>query len=108
MFVVVLLRTTSTVGEKGGSVGYVSHSCKADFSYIALSPYVDGSGILDVNLPVPGIIPAALCKEQSAGAEREDFALSYGSCEVVHMKQKHWLQYKINVRMEMLENRGLR
>lgn len=108
VFVDGLLRTTTTTGEKGGSVGYVSHGCKADFSYIALSPYVDGSGILDVNLPVPGIIPAALCKEQSAGAEREDFALSYGSCEVMHLKQSHWLQYNINVRMKLLYNMGLR
>ena len=108
MFVDGLLRTTTTVGEKGGSVGYVSHGCKADFSYIALSPYVDGSGILDVNLPVPGIIPAALCKEQSTGAEREDFALSYGSCEVMHLKQSHWLQYNVNVRMKLLYNMGLR
>lgn len=108
VFVDGLLRTTITVGEKGGSVGYVSHGCKADFSYIALSPYVDGSGILDVNLPVPGIIPAALCKEQSTGAERENFALSYGMCEVMHLKQSHWLQYNINVRMKLLYNMGLR
>lgn len=108
VFVDGLLRTSSTTGEKGGSVGYVSHGCKAHFSYIALSSYVDGSGILDVNLPVPGIIPAALCKEQSTGAERENFALSYGSCEVMHLKQNHWLQYNINVRMKLLYNMGLR
>lgn len=107
-FVDGLLRITTTTAAGSGSNGYVSHGCRADFSYIAVSPYVDGSGILDVNLPVPGIIPSSLCKEQGGGVSRESLALSYGSCEVMALSEGGWLQYDVNVRIKLPYNMGLR
>lgn len=68
----------------GGSVGYATRNGTGEFSYIAVSPYVDGNGILDVSLPVPGLIDA-------------DFRQA-GDKPV----------YKINVRADDFYNLGIR
>lgn len=108
VFVDGLLRSTTVCAAGGGKAGYVSHATGADFSYIAISPYVDGSGILDVNLPVPGILPAALCKTQSTGVRREQMTLSYGQCEVMGLGAGGWIELNINSRLKYTYNMGLR
>jgi hypothetical protein len=43
---------------QGGKVGYMTDGCQGNFSYIALSDKVNGSGIYDIYKPVPGIMSA--------------------------------------------------
>lgn len=96
-----------TVAE-GGCVGYVTDNCKADFSYIAISKYVDGNGIYDVNIPVPGIVAAAHYAETSEGVADEDYSLGWGKCSVVPLNAGKSVSYHLNIQAKYNYNIGLR
>jgi hypothetical protein len=58
-FVDGMLKASLTSNLGGGKVGYITNGSQGNFSYIALSDKVNGSGILDVYKPVPGTISGA-------------------------------------------------
>lgn len=79
-----MCKLTENAVLSGGLTGYATHKSGAEFSYIAVSPYVDGRGILDVSLPVPGLIDAAFCKTEETPV------------------------YKLNVRGDDIYNMGIK
>jgi len=96
------------VAAKGGSVGYMTYKCKADFSYIAISKSVGGRGLLDVNLPVPGILAASHNVDQSSRVEAQDFDLGWGKAKVMSVPSGEWLAYHISVPNSTCYNIGIR
>ena len=97
-----------TMQPTGGKIGYSTHACAADFAYIAMSPYVDGSGIYDVNLPVPGMIAANLCAEQSGDIVPTSYSMSVGYTSFLKCSAGSKLTYNINVGHTGVYNIGLR
>lgn len=97
-----------TLNETGGKVGYVTHSCEADFAYTAMSPYVDGSGILDVSLPVPGMIAANLCAEKSEDVRPTSYSMSIGTSLAMRCVAGSSMKYNVNVQGDNVYNIGLR
>lgn len=83
-FIDGMRKCVAQVDLKHGCIGYTTRNGAADFSYIAGSPFVDGNGILEVSLPVPGIVDAALSANQNASS------------------------YKINVKANSIYNLGIR
>jgi hypothetical protein len=57
-FVDGMKKVSATSPLPGGHTGYMAGRCRGQFSYIALSDKVSGSGIYDIYKPVPGIIAA--------------------------------------------------
>lgn len=92
----------------GGRAGYITRSCKADFSYFAISPYVDGNGILDVSLPIPGIVPANLCVDVSGNAKAVAYSLGVGSSNSMRCNSGSSIKYRVNVRQNDTYNIGVR
>ena len=102
-------KTQLTISTASGQIGYVTQSCAADFGYIAISPYVDGNAILDVSLPVPGIIAPNLCVEKSDDVEVATISFSssgvttYMKCDAGSV-----MKYNVNVQRDNVYNIGLR
>lgn len=94
--------------ETGGQIGYVTQSCTADFAYTAVSPYVDGCGMLDVSLPVPGIISANLCAERNTETSLMSYAFTVGSANYMKCTAGASMGYRINVAADNVYNIGLR
>lgn len=94
--------------ETGGQVGYATHDSQADFSYIAVSPYVDGSGMLDVSLPVPGMLPANLCTEKTDDVKTSSYTMTVGTSTYLRCVAGSCLKYRINVQRDNVYNIGLR
>lgn len=92
----------------GGQVGYVSHDCKADFGYIAFSPFVDGSGILSVSLPLPGMLAANLCAEHSADVRATNYAMTVGNATCMRCQAGSTMTYRVNIQRDNVYNIGLR
>lgn len=92
----------------GGQVGYVSHDCAADFSYIAFSPYVDGSGILGVSLPVPGMLAANLCAVHSDDVRAANYAMTVGNSTYMRCQAGSTMTYRVNIQRDNVYNIGLR
>ena len=97
-----------TVGETGGQVGYATRSCAADFGYIAVSPYVNGSGILDVSLPVPGMLAASLCVEKSDNVSSAGYSMSAGKMTYMRCAEGSTMKYNVNVQRDNVYNIGVR
>lgn len=95
------------VATSEGRIGYVTRSCAADFSYTAISPYVDGSGILDVSLPLPGMIAANLCTE-SENATATSYGMSIGNAYYMKCAAGSSMTYQVNVQRDNVYNIGLR
>jgi hypothetical protein len=57
-FVDGLLKSTLISKLEGGHVGYMTSKTRGNFSYIAFSSKVNGSGIFDTYKPIPGTIAA--------------------------------------------------
>ena len=91
-----------------GSVGYVSNDCAADFSYIAVSPYVDGNGILDVSLPLPGMLAANLCKEKSDNVRSVKFSMAIGNSTYMQCPAGSAMKYQVNIQRDNVYNIGVR
>lgn len=94
--------------ETGGQVGYVTHSCAADFAYIAISPYVGGNGILDVSLPIPGMLAANLYAEASGTFSSAAITLPVGHASYLKCRSGNVLTYNVNVQRDNLYNIGIR
>lgn len=92
----------------GGKIGYVAQSAPACFSYIALSPYVDGSAILGVSLPIPGTIAASMCTDKSADVRPTAYSLTPGTAYYMQCSDGSTLTYQVNIRHEGPFNLGLR
>lgn len=92
----------------GGKVGYVTRNCASDFGYIAVSPYVDGSAIRDVSLPVPGMLAANLWKEARGGVTAMPVAMSAGRYNLMRCEAGAAMTYHINVQHDGCYNIGLR
>lgn len=97
-----------SVDEAGGKVGYLSRSCAADFGYIAVSPYVNGSGILDVSLPVPGMLGASFCVEKSENVGTGAYNMSAGKMAYMKCTAGSTMKYNINVQRDNVYNIGVR
>ncbi|MBR1518522.1 MAG: family 43 glycosylhydrolase [Prevotella sp.] len=98
-----------TISESAGQIGYVTLSCAADFGYIAISPYVDGSGILDVSLPVPGIIASNLCVEKNDEVTPASMTFSsVGTTMYMKCETGSVLKYNVNIQRDNVYNIGLR
>jgi GH43 family beta-xylosidase len=68
---------------QGGSVGYMASGCRGNFSYIALSDKVGGSGIYDIYKPVPGIIAAVHYCSGGEGVGYHDLTPGYSDSATV-------------------------
>ena len=93
---------------EGGQAGYVTRDGAADFSYFAISPYVDGTGILDVSQPLPGIIAASLCYEASDNVKAVAYNLSAGSANSMRATAGSALKYRVNIQADGIYNIGVR
>ena len=95
---------TSSLGA--GKVGYATNKCQAGFGYIAFSNKVNGSGILDVYKPIPGIISAVHYITKSEG-EISQVSCSEGGY-AINGRSAEWYDYKVNVKATGHYNLGLR
>ena len=91
-----------------GRIGYTTVDAPADFSYIAISPYVDGNGILDASLPVPGILPANLCIARSGDMQEVEYAMPVGKALYMKGTPGSSLTYRLNVHEDNIYNVGIR
>lgn len=92
----------------GGQIGYVTDGCAADFDYTAISPYVDGSGILDVSIPVPGILAANLCFDKTDDVKASSYTMTAGSAYYMRGSVGSKMTYRINVQKDNIYNIGVR
>ena len=101
-------KSTLHLPATSGRIGYTTHNCSANFSYIAISPYVNGSGILEAAFPVPGIIPAALYTEKEGNANLEKYSLpDIGTANYIQSKSKSYLLYSANIHTTGLYTLGV-
>lgn len=91
-----------------GNIGYVCHNTKADFDYIAVSPYIEGNAILSVSQPVPGMISANNCYEVSSDVKQTSYSMTVGSSYYMKCVAGSKLSYKVNIEKESVYNLGLR
>lgn len=94
--------------SSGGRVGYTTLDCAADFGYIAVSPYVGGSGVRDVSLPLPGVLAANLCAEVSGHVTMMTADMSIGHYELMRCTPGATIDYQVNVQRDGVYNMGLR
>ena len=94
--------------ETGGQVGYITHDCAADFGYIAISPFVDGSGIQHVSLPVPGMIAANFCHDKSDNVSSVGYSMRVGTTNFMRCQAGSQMHYNVNVQADNVYNIGLR
>lgn len=103
----MLCGTAPDDGSKAsGYVGYATNSTTADFSYIAVSPYVNGSAITSVHLPVPGLLSAVHAVETDA--QTTDVSLAYGTAYALRLEAGNHATFNINTRVKSPYNIGLR
>ena len=91
-----------------GKVAYVSQDCAADFGYVAISPYVDGNGVLDVSLPLPGMLAANLCVEANEQVRQSAYAMGVGSSNYMRCAAGAVMRYHVNVQRDNIYNIGVR
>lgn len=108
-----------------GKIGYLSSWTKAAFSFIAFSNKVNGSGIYNVNKPVPGKIDAIYFNDEGEGVSyhEEDetktgnglprsgevnvVECNRGGYAIESIKTNDWLIYNINAESSALYNLGI-
>ena len=93
---------------KGGKIGYATMECTADFGYIAVSPYVGGSAVRDVSLPVPGMLAANLYVAVDGVVEQTVKEMAVGNYNLMRCTAGAAMSYRINVQRDGLYNIGLR
>ena len=108
VFIDGMCKVQLTTFTYGGRVGYVTQDCAADFGYIAVSPYVGGSAVRDVNLPVPGMLSANLCAEANGEVTATTRDMPVGNCYLMRCTSGAAMTYRINVQRDGLYNMGLR
>ena len=92
----------------GGKIGYVSQDCAADFGYVAVSPYVDGSGVLAVSLPLPGMLAANLCTEMNEQVRLNAYSMSVGSSNYMRCTGGAVMAYSVNIQRDNVYNIAVR
>lgn len=128
-FVDGLWKGTLTSSLDGGKIGYITSNCSGNFSYIALSDKVNGSGIYDVFKPVPGDIQAIHYNTGGEGVGYHDLTVentgdandqnvrndnvdvsrnSNGGFHISSIQSGEWYKYNINVRATGVYNIGIR
>lgn len=96
------------IPAEGGLNGYVANDCAADFGYTAVSPYIDGSGVLDVSLPIPGMLAANLCTEKTEDITTSTNNLSSGSYNFMKCGAGSKMTYDVNIQRDNDYNVGIR
>lgn len=128
-FVDGLFRATLTSSLAGGKIGYITNNCSANFSYIAFSDKVNGSGVFDVFKPVPGDIQAIHYNTGGEGVGYHDLTTSNtgdatdqnvrndnvdisknsnGGFHVNAIQSGEWYKYNANVRSTGIYNIAIR
>lgn len=95
-------------GSSGGKVAYVSQDCAADFGYVAISPYVDGNGVLDASLPLPGMLAANLCVEMNEQVRLTPYSMTVGSSNYMRCSAGAVMKYRVNIQRDNVYNIGIR
>lgn len=119
-------KQTRTSSLNGGKIGYLSCDNHSDFSYIAYSNQVNGSGIFDYYKPIPGTIEAVHYNSGGEGVGYHDtttdnIGTKYTRNDAVDIKDcpegghnigwnqaGEWYKYNVNVRESGTYNLGLR
>ncbi|MDR0505779.1 MAG: family 43 glycosylhydrolase [Dysgonamonadaceae bacterium] len=91
----------------GGKAGYITRDCKGDFSYIAISRHVKGSGIFDTYKPLPGNISAVHYVTGGEGSI-DTSANPEGGYHIVGNQAGEWRKYNVNVEADGVYNVGVR
>ena len=125
-FVDGLLKTTVTSTLDAGKVGYMTSWSHSDFSYIAFSNRVNGSGIFNTYKPVPGSIEAVHYNTGGEGVGYHDVTpgntggkyirndsvdirdCTEGGYSVTGNQSGEWYNYNINVKAAGTYNVGVR
>lgn len=108
VFIDGMRKCQQTMQAAGGQVGYTTRDAQADFAYIAVSPFVDGSGILAAHLPVPGMLAANLCVESNEAVKETSYAMSVGSARYMKCSAGGTMKYNVNIQRYNVYNIGLR
>lgn len=108
VFIDGMCKAQFTTAVLGGKVGYVTRDCAADFGYIAVSPYVEGSAVRSVSLPVPGMLAANLWKEATGEVSSTTEDMSAGKYNLMRCSAGVSMTYSVNVQRDGHYNIGLR
>lgn len=124
-FIDNLLVATIEGPENGGKTGCFTSFAHADFGFIASSDKVNGSGIFDINKPIPGIIDAVhyisggegigyhenTPGDIAPGNFRNDstdlVSSSRGGFAITSFETGEWLNYAINTETEGTYNMAI-
>lgn len=125
-FVGGLLKSTQTSKLEGGRVGYITSRTQGNFSYIALSNKVNGSGIFDIYKPIPGILSAVHYNSGGDGVGYHDLTPGnaggqyvrqdsvdissnfQGGFHISGVQSGEWYKYNVNVRADGAYNIGIK
>ena len=121
-----MLKASITNILGSGKVGYMTSWSHGDFSYIAFSNKVNGSGIFDTYKPVPGTIEAVHYNNGGEGTGYHDLTpgnsggmyirndsvdirvCSEGGYTITGNQAGEWYKYNVNVQATGLYNVGVR
>jgi hypothetical protein len=125
-FVDGLLKSTQTSTLEGGRVGYITSKCQGNFSYIAFSNKVNGSGIFDTYKPIPGIIAAVHYNNGGDGVGYHDLTPGnaggqyirkdsadissnpHGGFHIIGNQAGEWYKYNVNIQSGGTYNVGIK
>ena len=124
-FVDRMQKAALTSDLQGGYIGYITRGCQGDFSYIALSDNVNGSGIFDTYKPVPGNIAAVHYNRGGEGVgyqnvssgsignqnfRNDDVDMAENPDGGYHINNEtgEWYKYNVNVQQTGIYNVGIR
>ncbi len=128
-FIDGLHKATLTSNLDGGQIGYMTRNCNGNFSYIAISDKVNGSGIFDVYKPIPGDIQAIHYNTGGEGVGYHDLTIGNtgnsgdqnvrndnvdiskngnGGFHITAIQTGEWYKYNVNVRIKGVYNIGIR
>lgn len=125
-FVDGMLKSSLTSNLEGGKIGYMTDGCQGNFSYIAISDKVNGSGIYDIYKPVPGIISALHYNTGGEGVGYHDLTSgnsgrttirndsvdidrnAEGGYHISNNQTGEWYKYNVNVKSTGVYNIGFR
>jgi len=125
-FVDKLFKATLSSELGGGKVGYITTWSQGNFSYIALSNKVNGSGVFDVYKPIPGILTAVHYMTGGEGVGYHDLTpgnaggqyirndsvdISTNAAGGYHISGNQageWYKYRVNVDSTGIYNVGIR
>jgi xylan 1,4-beta-xylosidase len=121
-----MLKASLTSNLGAGKVGYMTNRSHGDFSYIAFSNKVNGSGIFDTYKPIPGTIEAVHYNTGGENTGYHDFtpgnsggmyirndsvdirACPEGGYNITGNQAGEWYKYNVNVHSTGLYKVGIR